>query len=123
MVKFYLGSCGVNKNQELVLNLFCEAIWGIQLNNEPIISFGYEEMEITNPFYDTTGRFLINPIEEYGEDFLNSEFVTLAKSIKIGEDEPYERVQEELANLLTSKLGLKSEKELVDWLRENEVTI
>ena len=123
MKEFYLEECGVNKNQELVLYLFCNTIWGTQLNNEPIISFGHEEMEITNTFYDTTGRFLINPIEEYEQDFLNSEFVTLAKSIKISEAEPYERVQEELANLLCDKLNLGSERELRDWLLENEVTI
>lgn len=38
-----------------------------------------EDVYVINPFYDTTVRFNVDPIEEYGDEFLNSDFVKLAK--------------------------------------------
>lgn len=44
----------------------------IQLGYEAISTFLYEEDDINihDPFYDSTGRFEVNPIEEYGDSYL-----------------------------------------------------
>ena len=34
------------------------------------IEFEYEGVWITNPYYDETGRFEVNPEEYYGETYL-----------------------------------------------------
>ena len=34
------------------------------------IEFEYEGVWITNPHYDETGRFKVNPVEYYGETYL-----------------------------------------------------
>ena len=35
------------------------------------IEFEYEGVWITNPHYVETGRFKVNPVEYYGETYLN----------------------------------------------------
>lgn len=40
-----------------------------------------DEMIILNPFADESGSFDVNPIECYGESFLKSNFVEIAKRI------------------------------------------
>lgn len=34
-----------------------------------MINFDYMDTTIYNPFVDTTGRFSVDPIEEYGDSF------------------------------------------------------
>lgn len=38
------------------------------------ISFEFEGISIHNPFADTSGMYEVDPIEEYGESFINSPF-------------------------------------------------
>ncbi len=35
------------------------------------LNFDFEGVWITNPYYDETGRFEVNPEEYYGETYLN----------------------------------------------------
>lgn len=56
-----------------------------QLQQETGISkydFDDEGTSITNPFYESSGRFDVNPIEEYGNKFLESDFIKLLEKIK-----------------------------------------
>lgn len=60
---------GFNKSKVILL----EGIYGhisnfaiIQGCSEYVDSFLYEDITITNPFLDTSGRDEVNPIEEYG---------------------------------------------------------
>lgn len=46
---------------------------GFQYNS--IISFSYNGQSIINPVLDESGRFDVDPIEYYGKDFLDSEFI------------------------------------------------
>jgi len=36
------------------------------------IEFEYEGVWITNPYYDETGRFEVNPVEYYKESYINA---------------------------------------------------
>lgn len=45
-------------------------------------SFSDLEMSIVNPFYDSTGRVEVNPIEEYKKEFLESNFINLLDKVK-----------------------------------------
>ena len=47
--------------------------------------FNYEDSKIINPFLDVTGRESVNPVEYYGENFVNSNFYPIYKEI-VGED-------------------------------------
>ena len=42
-----------------------------------LISFVYDGIEITNPFVDETDRYSVDPVEYYGEAFLNSDFMKI----------------------------------------------
>lgn len=41
---------------------------------ETEVSFEFEGFNVHNPFMDVTGRFEVDPIEEYGDSFINSKF-------------------------------------------------
>ena len=47
----------------------------IEYKYENLISFSYKEQSIINPVLDETGRFEVDPIEYYGNNFLNSDFI------------------------------------------------
>lgn len=60
-------------------------------------SFNCEDITITCPFYESTGRFIVSPVAEYGELFLNSKFIDVIRDImneKITEDNYKEKVKE-----------------------------
>lgn len=44
-----------------------------------MVSFEYDDITIINPFLDYSGDHKVEPIEYYGEAFLNSKFVELVK--------------------------------------------
>lgn len=80
---YFLESLGINHGQEEALIMLCNELWQYQLDN-PFIYFDNNcEMCITHPFYEDSGRFWSNPIEEYGDNFINSEFVEIAKSFQL----------------------------------------
>jgi hypothetical protein len=39
---------------------------------EVFLQFEYEGVWITNRFYDETGRFEVEPLEHYGETYINA---------------------------------------------------
>lgn len=43
------------------------------------IHFEYQDIRIVDPFTDETGRFEVDPVEYYGEKFLNSDFAKFTK--------------------------------------------
>ena len=58
---------------ELQLDILSEGID----ENINLISFDYYGMDITNPFVDESGIYEVDPIEYYGELFLESDFMKL----------------------------------------------
>lgn len=71
-------------------------------------SFNDEDITITCPFYDNTGRFIVSPVAEYGELFLNSNFINIIKDV----------MQE---NITTDNYKEKA-KELYLKYRENSIS-
>ena len=47
-----------------------------------IMGFEYQGMHIINPFITECGRFNVNPVDYYGEAFLQSEFCIKFKILK-----------------------------------------
>lgn len=45
------------------------------------MSFNFMGIDVTNPFMDETGRFAVNPFSYYGDYFLESEILSVAKGI------------------------------------------
>ena len=69
----------LSKREIKLLKAFCEgqmlsASEGIEFN---YISFEYEGIEILNPFVDECDMYEVDPIEYYGNYFLESKFMEL----------------------------------------------
>lgn len=58
---------------ELQLDVLSEDI----NENINLISFDYHGMNIVNPFVDDCGCYDVDPVEYYGELFLDSDFIKL----------------------------------------------
>ncbi|QUH21901.1 hypothetical protein [Alkaliphilus sp. B6464] len=84
-----------NQNKEITLTIkqlkIIKRLGELQSNimneighcTDSMISFLHEGMCIVNPFIDDTGRFDIsNPIEFYGDNFLNSDFIKFVNDIE-----------------------------------------
>lgn len=80
---YYLGDLEINKNQEKALKKLCYALTDLQEWDTKYSFIEEGRTEITNPFTDSTGRFEVNPIEEYGEYFTSSCFIDLAKDFNL----------------------------------------
>lgn len=59
------------KYAELLANTNNEIMLG---SEEPIVYFEFEGVAIHDPFTEESGRFEVDPVEYYGEAFLNSAF-------------------------------------------------
>ena len=57
-----------------------------------------EDIWVINPFYDTTLRFKVDPIKEYGDEFLNSDFIKIAKKYLNNNDDDVKKIAMEIFN-------------------------
>lgn len=48
-------------------------------NYDTLIYFEYQGIDVVNPFMDETSKKVVNPIEYYGDAFLNSDFAKFTK--------------------------------------------
>lgn len=75
---------GYNEIHCKVLFSILESVFKLQVETG---YFKYEftnenDMSIVHPFYEDTGRFIVNPINEYNALFFNSNFIELLENIK-----------------------------------------
>ena len=71
----------LNENKILKLKEFCETQYNKFNENGyedfEFVTFEFDGMSIINPFLDYTGMFEVDPVEEYGDSFLNSDFLKM----------------------------------------------
>lgn len=57
-----------------------------------------DDTYVVNPFYDETGRFSVNPVSEFNEAFLNSNYIDLLDKIKEYLNQ-FETITDDIKNL------------------------
>ena len=62
--------------------MIVDMMFNLQMDGESKYAFQDFDICITNPFLYYTGRFSVNPVEEYGEKFVNSNYMILLDKIK-----------------------------------------
>lgn len=74
----------LNETQLKVIKLIGDISTEISKNeqSDKIIGFYWNNKFIVQPFIDVCSGAEVNPIEFYGEDFLNSSFIEIVKNIK-----------------------------------------
>ncbi len=58
----------------------------LEEGDEALTFFIWNEFRIHDPFLDCTGRFPVDPVEEYGEVFLQSDFYRSANGEEVDKD-------------------------------------
>lgn len=74
----------LNDREVTMLKNFCNMQFNLMHElggeDEPFISFKSEGgINIVSPFFDECGTYEVDPVECYGDDFLNSKFMDLFK--------------------------------------------
>lgn len=106
---YYLDSLGINHMQEEALYRVCERLWNYQSENHHLFFFITEfDSVITNPFFEESGVHLVSPIDHYDQNFIESEFVNLAKSFPLNENSS----QDELESIVDDFILSLAKKEI-----------
>ena len=94
----------VSPLQLKALFCICNQLWTSQLElGLCVLGFddGFDTF-ISHPFYDSTGRELVNPIEEYGNDFIESDCITkVVPKLQIDSNSSNEEINDVVAKVFS----------------------